>query len=478
MPGCPSGFGQAKRYEYCNIDGKMIKKGLSALQFFVLFLAAALPAFLAPSPLQNASKYFVLDNGLKVILYEKPGLPLINISAAVNVGTKDEPEGSSGLVHLLEHGILFRGTEFRSGTEISRDIRRNGAYFNAYTGQDLADFEISLPSDRFDFGLANQKEILFNFDVTAEELDKEKDIILEEIRMVRDDPRKYAASLVYQNLFKGHPYGNPAYGSAEDLLAVTPDKLKAFYASFFVPGNCSLAVVGALPLKDMEEKVRAVFSSVKAADFKPATFEKAGLLGKSVEIREEMDVKEAYLAIGLIGPDYNNPDQYAVDLLTEILGRGVNPMLNSALRARRNLVQTVGMNYSAHKYGGALIAFFTLDPKDVTMARNEAVRFLNQVRDLNFGKEDTFGQDQFYVFDFLRSAKNQVRFGSQKAQETGLLLASSLARHLLLFEDKGDKESFLARIDRVNSSDLRRAAAIYLSKGEGVVVIIVPKKKS
>ena len=456
----------------------MIKKGLSALRFFALLLAAAVPAFLAPSPLQNASKYFVLDNGLKVVLYEKPGLPLVNISAAVNVGTKDEPEGSSGLVHLLEHGILFRGTEFRSGTEISLDIRRNGAYFNAYTGQDLAVFEISLPSDRFDFGLANQKEILFNFDVTAEELDKEKDIILEEIRMVRDDPRKYAASLVYQNLFKGHPYRNPAYGSAEDLRAVTPDKLKAFYASFFVPGNCSLSVVGALPLKDMEEKVRAVFSSVKAADFKPATFEKAGLLGKSVEIREEMDVKEAYLAIGLIGPDYNNPDQYAVDLLTEILGRGVNPMLNSALRARRDLVQTVSMNYSAHKYGGALIAFFTLDPKDVPMARNEAIRFLNQVRDLNFAKEDTFGQDQFYVFDYLRSAKNQVRFNSQKAQETGLLLASSMARHLLLFEDKGDKESFLARIDRVNSSDLRKAAAIYLSKGEGVVVTIVPKKKS
>ena len=443
-----------------------------------LLLAAALPAFPVPSPLQNAAKYFVLDNGLKVILYEKPGLPLVNISVAVNVGTKDEPEGSSGLVHLLEHGILFRGTEFRSGTEISRDIRRNGAYFNATTGQDLAVFEISLPSDRFDFGLANQKEILFNFDVTAEELEKEKDIILEEIRMVRDDPRKYAASLVYQNLFKGHPYRNPAYGSEEDLRTITPDKLKAFYASFFVPGNCSLAVVGDLPLRDMEEKVRAVFSSVKGADFKPATFEKAALLGKSVEVREEMDVKEAYLAIGLIGPDYNNSDQYAVDLLTEILGRGLNPMLNSALRARRDLVQTVSMNYSAHKYGGALMAFFTLDPKDVSMARTEALRFLNQVKDLNFAKEDYLGQDQFYVFDYLRSAKAQVRFSSQKAQETGLLLAGSLARHFLLVEDKGDKESFLARIDRVHSSDLRKAAAKYLSKGEGVVVTIVPKRKS
>lgn len=456
----------------------MIKKRFLTLPFLTILIAAIGPGCLIPSPLQNDSKYFVLDNGLKVILYEKPGLPLVNISAAVNVGTKDEPEGSSGLVHLLEHVILFRGTEFRSGTEVSRDIRRNGAYFNATTSQDLAVFEISLPSDRFDFGLANQKEILFNFDITAEELEKEKDIILEEIRMIQDDPRRHAASLVYQNLFKGHPYSGSDYGLPEDLLSITPDKLKMFYASFFVPGNCSLAVVGDLPLKDMEEKVRAVFSSVKGADFKPATFEKAGLLAKSVEIREEMDVKEAYLAIGLIGPDYNSPDQYAVDLLTEILGRGVNPMLNSALRSRRDLVQTVSMSFSAHKYGGALIAFFTLDPKDVSMAKNEAIRFLNQVRELNFAKEDILGQDQFYVFDYLRSAKNQVRLNSQKAQEIGLFVANSLARHLLLFEGQDDQESFLAKIDRVNSSDLRKAAARYLSKGEGVVVTIVPKRKS
>jgi len=152
-------------------------------------------------------------------------------------------------------------------------------------------------------------------------------------------------------------------------------------------------------------------------------------------------------------------------------------MLNSALRARWDLVQTVSMNYSAHKYGGALMAFFTLDPKDVSMARTEALRFLNQVRDLNFAKEDYLGQDQLYVFDYLRSAKAQVRFSSQKAQETGLLLAGSLARHFLLVEGKGDKEGFLARIDRVNSSDLRKAAAKYLSKGEGVVVTIVPKRK-
>ena len=111
----------------------------------VLGSLPALAAGTAAAGGRPATSLFVLDNGLKVVLLEKRGLPLVNISAAVGVGTKDEPAGSSGLVHLLEHCILFRGTEFRSGTEIGRDIRRNGAYFNAHTGQDLASFEISLP---------------------------------------------------------------------------------------------------------------------------------------------------------------------------------------------------------------------------------------------------------------------------------------------------------------------------------------------
>jgi zinc protease len=424
---------------------------------------------------ESRNKSFVLENGLRVVLLEKRGIPLVNIAAAVDVGVKDEPAGASGLLHLLEHCILFRGTGRRSGAEVGRDVRRNGAYFNAYTGLDLASFEISLPADRFDFGLANQKEILFDFDVSADELEKEKEVILEEIRMIADDPWKRASSLVAKSLFPGHPYGRPVYGTEAEIAALTPEKIKEFHAAAFFPGNCALAVVGDLPIETMEEKVRAVFGAVPGrAAARPAKAEKSRLLEKDVDIREEMDVKEAYLAIGFVGPDYNHEDRFAIDLLVEILGRGVNPMLNSALRARRDLVQTVSMSYVPLKSGGIVMAVFTLDPKDVRMARSEALGFLRRARDLDYAASDHFGEARTFAYDFLEAARNQVRFNYRKGAESGLLMASGLARHILLNE--GDGGDFLEAIGRVSSSDLRETAAKYFSKGDSVVVAIVPKK--
>jgi zinc protease len=448
-------------------------KGMRSRAVAVIVLLLA--CFPSPAAAQLRSKSLVLGNGLRVVLVEKRGMPLVNISAAVDVGIKDEPEGASGLVHVLEHCILFRGTEKRSGTEVGRDVRRNGAYFNAYTSLDLASFDISLPADRADFGLANQREILFNFEVSAEELAKEKEVILEEIRMIADDPWKRASSLVAKALFPDHPYRRPVFGIEADIAALTPENVMEFHASHFVPANCALAVVGDIPITVMEDKVRVVFGSVPSAAAprspRPA---KAGLLKKSVEIREEMDVKEAYLAIGFVGPDYNHGDQFAVDLLVEILGRGVNPMLNSALRARRSLVQTTTMSYVPLRSGGIVMAIFTLDPKDIRMARSEALGFLRKARELNFAASDYFGGDRTFAYDFLEAARNQVRFNFRRGAESGLQMANSLARHIILGE--GDGWNFLKAIDRVSSSDIRRAAAEYFSEGDSVVVAIVPKK--
>ena len=134
---------------------------------------------------------------------------------AVNVGSKDESDDTSGFAHILEHCILFRGTELQSGEEIAQATRRHGAYFNAHTGKDTATFEMSLPSEYINFALNNQKEILFNLKLTREGLDEEKQVILEEINQIHDDPIKYATSLVYENLFKGHPYQRPIYGKKE-----------------------------------------------------------------------------------------------------------------------------------------------------------------------------------------------------------------------------------------------------------------------
>jgi predicted Zn-dependent peptidase len=167
-----------------------------------------------------------------------------------------------------------------------------------------------------------------------------------------------------------------------------------------------------------------------------------------------------------------------MDVLTEVLGRGIRPMLNVALRGQRDLINGVSMTYITLKYGGACVVYFTLDPKNLAAATKQAVQYLRQrARSENYGKADVFGEAQMYAFDYLESAKNQIRFNTQQAQEDGLSLASSLAMYMLL-NDSPQTVNYLENIGKINSSDLRKAAAKYLSPAGYVVVSIVPKKKS
>jgi predicted Zn-dependent peptidase len=423
------------------------------------------------------TRSFELENGLKVFLYERHTLPLVNLVFAINVGSKDESDETSGFAHLLEHCILFRGTGRQSGEEIAQATRRHGAYFNAHTGKDLATFEMSLPSEHLDFALINQKEILFDLKLDQESLDKEKQVILEEINQIHDDPIKYSTSLVYENLFKDHAYQKPIYGDKEIIKSATVEQLEKFYRSHFVPANSALAIVGDIDIDEVEEKVKKIFGKIHAGTANPNNIEPIEGLKKTIEVEFEMDVNQAYLAIGMIGPDYNSTDQYANDVLIEILSRGINPMINSHMRSRRIMASSLSMGSSMHRAGGVIFVYIAVDPKRMNAAKREAVRFLKETRTLNFSPDDYIGQSRIVALDYLTSAKNQIRFKIHLAQETGLLLATSLARYLLLNENE-ERGSYLENMERIRTSDLRKAAGKYYSQGRYVLVTINPLKEN
>jgi zinc protease len=426
---------------------------------------------------QPRTKSFELENGMKVFLYERHSIPLINCAFAFNIGSKDESDDTNGLVHILEHYILFRGTEFRTGEEISQDIREHGAYVNAHTEYDLSVFEISLPSEYADFALSNHKEILFNLKLTQEELDEEKEVILEELNQLFDDPMKYATSLAYQNLFPNHPYQRPIYGRREVIESVTVEKIERFYKKHFVPSNCALAIVGDFEIAEMEEKVKSMFADIQGEPFDPPNYETAIPLKDKREIEEEMDVNMAYLVFGYNAPDYNNPDQFAVDVLAEIMGRGINPMLNHPLLGRRVYVNSINMSYLAHKYGGAILIYFVMEPKYIKTAKNMIVRYLKTTRDLQYSKKDYMSDTRFRATDYLESAKNRIRFKIHLGQENGLAVANSFARDMLMTGNKIEG-NFLENIENIDSSDVRKAAGDYLTKNDYVLVTIIPRDEN
>ena len=426
-------------------------------------------------PGRRAGPLFVLDNGLRVFLYEKRDLPLVHIVAGFDVGSKDETEETSGLIHLLEHCLLFRGTSTRSGAEVATDIRRHGAYFNGNTGQDLSVFEISLPAEHADFGLRNQKDILFGPALSQDDLDREKEILLEEFSQMEDDPERMAVDLVIQALFAGHPYGRSVYGRREVIAAASTEALEAFHRKFFAADNCALAVVGDFDGADMERRVREVFGPLPKTGFRPQSFPMAVPLGKSVSRRVERDVKEGYLVLGFAAPDYNGPDRSAMSVLVEALGRGVNPLLAAYLHSQRDSVQNVSMSYLALRYGGAAVVAIKAAPGDLAAVERLAATFLKQVHTASFSKKDFLDpQAQMAAFDYLEMAKNQIRFAAGQAEESGLQLAGSFVRYMLL-NTRENPGAYLAGIGRVDSSDLRKAAARYLGRSESAAVSVVPR---
>ena len=448
----------------------IIKNTLCA--FLVFFYTASV----AYSQESEKIKQFELENGLKVFLYERHTVPLVNLVFAVNCGSKDETDDTSGIVHILEHYILFRGTEYRSGDQIAQEIRQHGAYFNAHTSRDLAHFEMSLPAEHVDFALQLQKEILFSLKLKQEDLDEEKQVILEEINQLHDDPIRYATALVYQNLFSDHPYKRPIYGNPEIIEKLSVEQVQEFYHRYFVPQNSSLAILGAFDIDNMEEKIKNIFGELKSEGFTPSTFESAPPLPKTIEIQKEMDVKLAYLVIGMHGPDYNHVDQYTVDVLAQALSRGMRPMLYNPLSERRLYTNSLFMNYGSYMYGGAIILYISMDPKILKPVEREIMKYLRDVRSENFSKDDYVGEAQFYAMEYLGSAKNQIRFRAHRGQEEGLAVAGSLAKHLLM-NTMPDRGNYLEYIEDINSSDLRKASGSYLSTGRYVIVTITPKKE-
>jgi zinc protease len=422
-------------------------------------------------------RHVVLDNGLQVFLYEKRDLPLVHIVAGFNVGSKDESEATSGLVHLLEHCLLFRGTSTRTGAEVAADIRRHGAYFNGNTGQDLSVFEISVPAEHADFGLRNQRDVLFGPSLRQDELDTEKEIILEEYSHMEDDPERASSDLVLQALFDGHPYGRSVYGRREVIAAATAEDLRVFHRTFFVADNAALAVVGDFAAEDMERRIREIFGPLPRAGFESPSFPLAPPPKKSSSRRFERDVREGYLVLAFPAPAYNDPDRYAMSVLVEALGRGVNPLLAAFLFGRRDSVQNVSMSYLPLRYGGAAVVSVKADARDLTAVERLATTFLRRVHGASFSKQDfPAAEDRMDAFDYLEMAKNQIRFATGQAEESGLQLAEALVRHMLL-NTRADAGPYLEAIGRVDSGDLRKAASRYLGRAGCAAVSIVPIAK-
>jgi len=321
----------------------------------------------------------VLPNGVVLIAQEHRASDVVALQLWMRVGGRDEAPSELGLSHYLEH-MLFKGTPTRPPGSIDALIEGLGGTSNAFTSQDYTHFDVVLPAQHMRVGVDLLADIAVNATFDQNELDAERKVVFEEMRLTQDNPDRFMVRRLYEVAYEPHPYGRPLLGTQQLIGALTRDRLNAYYKKFYVPGDMALVVVGAVKPADVRAAVMATFGRLSGPPPpRPPNPSPPTLAGGRRDDARRSE-QQAYLGLGWRTAATNEPDVYAVDLLTSILGDSPSSRLNVRLRDQDRLVFAIEAAYGAWGKAGLTTVVARLDPANLERAEATILDVIRRVK--------------------------------------------------------------------------------------------------
>jgi predicted Zn-dependent peptidase len=300
-----------------------------------------------------------LANGLTV-LHEKRDVPVTTVMLATKYGAAYESMEEKGIAHFIEH-LCFKGTDKRNVKQIAEEVEKVGGDLNAFTHEEVTAYYVKLPSEHLNVAMDVIFDVFFNASFPEEEVEKEGNVICEEIKMYRDNPRLHVLDMIKNNLYK-KPFGDFIGGTKESVKGLTREKLIERHRVVYVPKNSILCVVGN---NDFEEIVKLAeeFSVERGGNIPPVPEINIQDI-KDVEKRG--DIHQANLALGFHFPIVSDKARYAAEVFSTILGQGMSSKLFSEVREKRGLVYTVRSELDLGKNYGYMVIWAGTDPEKVS----------------------------------------------------------------------------------------------------------------
>jgi zinc protease len=332
-----------------------------------------------PAPAAQAPMRHVLPNGVRVIIQEFRSSEVVAVQLWVRAGGRDEAASELGLAHYLEH-MLFKGTTTRPRGFVDRDVEGVGGRMNAGTSLDYTFYHAVLPKSRAVPTIEMLADISVNSVLDETELDLEKKVVLEEMRLSEDSPQRHLSRQLYNAVFTGHPYGRAVLGTPEIIQALTRGTLLSFYRRYYVPESFALVVVGPVdPAETLRAAERSLGRLPRSGFQRLPAPAPASLTPKKVDVPRPGAL--AYLGLGWLGPKLDHADTPAVDLLVSILGQSRSSRLPQSLRERLALVNSVGSDYAAMEAAGVITVTAQLEPSNLARAEAEILKEVQRVRE-------------------------------------------------------------------------------------------------
>ena len=391
-----------------------------------------------------------LANGARVVLAPFSGTEAAAILVLFKIGSRNEDVPVWGGSHFIEH-LMFKGTERRPRTvDISQELDRYGAQYNAYTGKDLTGYWVKIAAPQLPVAVDLLHDMLFHSKFDAEEMDREKRVIIEEIKMYEENPIMHIEDLLEEAMFNGHVLWKNIAGTADSMRAMTREDVLKYRDTFYRSENMVIVAAGNLP-ENVLELVESTFGTVEKRDgVIPADV----LLGDQAAVgrirRQQKDVEQVQLSLGFPTIKRGHADEAPLRLLASILGGTMSSRLFVEVRERRGLCYTVRAATDSYQDTGMLTVRAGLDATRLS----EAMQVITD--ELRKAAQDGVTEAE------LRMVKDNVRGGLSLALEDSSDRAEFYARQLLFLGTVEEPADRLARYDAVMLEDVARVAKNYL----------------
>ena len=402
-----------------------------------------------------------LENGLRVLTTTVPTAQSAAAAFFVRVGSRNEHPRTNGLSHYIEH-MLFKGTEQRpEATQISQAIEGAGGSLNAYTTKELTCYWNNLPYERAQTGIEVLADMIQHSFLEAEEIDRERTVVQQEIKRAHDSPGAFVGELLGRAVYGDQPIGWPVAGSVETVEEMQRADLTSHMEAYYTAENAVFSVSGNVEHEQVVEWATAAFADLPNGT--PPAPPASDLARPEAYLQlDPRDLKQTNVAISMRALPRRDPERYAFDIMNTALGRGMSSRLFQEVRERRGLAYSVSASGARYSDTGAL----TVSAGVTREHQEEAIEvILVELRKL---VDEPMGDEE------LQRTKDYAAGSFRLSLETPMSLGQRYGNQLLMDGEIESPEDSVAGLRAVTAEDIQQVARRVIGPGIFSIAVVGP----
>ena len=399
---------------------------------------------------------FVLKNGIRII-HQETNSPVSHFGVLINTGSRDEEADEQGIAHFIEH-VIFKGTRTRKAFHILNRIEDVGGELNAYTTKEETAVYATFLSEYYQRSMELISDILINSTFPAKELEREKEVVIEEINSYKDSPSELIFDEFEEILFNDHPIARNILGTPELIKTFSRENILKFMDENYHTDQIVLSSVGSIPMAKFIRLADKFFGHIPE---KLRTKKRSDVYNYRPETRiVQKDTFQAHCIIGNIAPNIFSPKRMSMVLLNNILGgQSMNSRLNMVLRERNGMAYNVESGYTGYFDTGEFSVYFGTDKENLDQAQALVYKELQKMKEQQMG-----------VIQLSRAKKQligQLAISTENRED----LMLSIGKSLLFFNQVDSIETIFRKIESIESRDIMEIANEVFDESQSSILI-------